>query len=92
MRPRLGVLFVATLVGALIAASCATAAEPLFPHAELVSPESDAAVARGLAYLADRQLNDGSFGSTGNSRNVAVVGLTGMAFLGSGSGPRPRRV
>jgi prenyltransferase beta subunit len=45
------------------------------------------AVARGLAYLARRQNEDGSFGVGGYSRNVAVCGLSGMAFLSAGHMP-----
>jgi prenyltransferase beta subunit len=44
-------------------------------------------IERGLAYLAGEQQADGSFGPSGYGRNVAVVGLAGMAFLSSGSTP-----
>ncbi len=65
----------------------AAAEEPLFSQADLITPPSDDVIKRGLAYLAERQLEDGSFGTSGNGRNVAVVGLAGMAFLASGSTP-----
>jgi hypothetical protein len=42
------------------------------------------AVADGLAYLAERQSDDGSFGSGTYRSNLAVCGLCGMAFLSSG--------
>jgi hypothetical protein len=58
-----------------------------FSQWELITPEANDSIQRGLAYLAKRQLEDGSFGTTGNGRNVAVVGLAGMAFLASGSTP-----
>ncbi len=45
------------------------------------------AIADGLSYLASRQNDDGSLGGTGNSRNVAVCGLTGMAFMSAGHMP-----
>lgn len=83
MNARLWCVIVAAVVGAPGVA----ADESPFSHAPLVSPESEQAVARGLAFLAERQLDDGSFGSTGNGRNVAVVGLSGMAFLAQGSAP-----
>jgi len=65
----------------------ARADEPLFSQAKLITPETEKAVERGLAYLAEQQLEDGSFGTRGNARNVAVVGLAGMAFLAAGSTP-----
>ncbi|MEK6238212.1 MAG: terpene cyclase/mutase family protein, partial [Planctomycetales bacterium] len=43
---------------------------------------------KGLKYLKSRQnRDDGSFGSRGYSRNVAVCGLSGLAFMASGSTP-----
>lgn len=45
------------------------------------------AVEKGLSYLAGRQNEDGSFGTGGYARNVAVCGLCGMAFLAQGSLP-----
>jgi hypothetical protein len=71
----------------LVGAPRAAAAEPLFSHAELITPPTNGAIERGLAYLAEHQLEDGSFGTTGDGRNVAVVGLGGMAFLAAGSTP-----
>ena len=55
---------------------------------ELVTPETQKAIDRGLAYLAARQHPDGSFGSgTTYKRNVAVTALAGMAFLSAGHTP-----
>jgi squalene cyclase len=55
---------------------------------EVVTPETDAAIERGLEWLASRQNEDGSFGTGGNySRNVAVPALCGMAFLSAGHTP-----
>ena len=45
------------------------------------------AIDRGLAYLAARQNDDGSFGDGGYGKNAGVVSLAGMAFLWSGSVP-----
>jgi hypothetical protein len=55
----------------------------------LVTPETQAAIDRGLAFLAGRQdSRDGSFGATATTRRrVAVTALAGMAFLSSGSTP-----
>lgn len=55
--------------------------------AELITPAAAKAIERGLAALASRQDDDGSFGSGGYSRNVAVAALAGMAFMSGGSTP-----
>src|SRR5687767_9692943 len=54
---------------------------------DLITPATQSAIDRGLEYLASRQHEDGSFGSGGYSRNVAVCGLSGMAFMSAGSTP-----
>ena len=55
---------------------------------DLVAPETQQAIDAGLAFLAARQLADGSFGTLASSRRrVAVTALAGMAFLSSGSTP-----
>ena len=51
----------------------------------LVTPEASQAIERGLDFLCERQLDDGSFGTSGYARNVAVCALGGMAYLASGS-------
>jgi hypothetical protein len=90
-RSGLGVnLFLALAVACVWAVEpspASLAEEPLFSQAELITPEAAEAVKQGLAYLAKDQLEDGSFGTSGNGRNVAVVGLAGMAFLAAGSTP-----
>lgn len=56
--------------------------------AELVTTETQAAIDRGLASLAQKQHADGSFGSGRNyARNVGVSALSGMAFLSAGHTP-----
>src|SRR5688572_16740959 len=55
--------------------------------AQLIKPATQTAIDRGLAWLAGRQNDDGSFGGEGYSRNVAVVSLAGMAFLSGGHTP-----
>jgi hypothetical protein len=72
---------------ALALNSTARADEPLFSQAALITPATEEAITRGLEYLSDRQLEDGSFGTTGNGQNVAIVGLAGIAFLAQGSTP-----
>ncbi|MGB6042659.1 MAG: prenyltransferase/squalene oxidase repeat-containing protein [Pirellulales bacterium] len=54
---------------------------------ELVTPGADRVVGRGLKFLAGQQMDDGAFGSRGYSRNVAVCGLCGLAFMAGGSTP-----
>src|SRR5581483_10125369 len=53
----------------------------------LGTPESEAAVNRGLAYLAARQQPDGHWSSGGYRGDVAITGLCLMAFLASGHQP-----
>jgi prenyltransferase beta subunit len=63
---------------------------PLDPErtaALMITPPAQAAIDRGLAWLAGRQNDDGSFGGSGYSRNIAVVSLAGMAFLCGGHTP-----
>ena len=67
---------------------------PATPHLvetsglDLVTPATQLAIDRGLAWLASRQHADGSFGSgTHYRQNVAVTGLCGMAFLSAGHTP-----
>lgn len=71
--------------------SSAFATQPKKPGTEdfgkLLTPEATNAIRRGLEYLASRQNEDGSFGAGAYSRNVAVCGLCGMAFLSNGSSP-----
>jgi squalene-hopene cyclase-like protein/prenyltransferase/squalene oxidase-like repeat protein len=53
-----------------------------------VTPQTQQAIDKGLAWLAARQHADGAFGSgSGFGRNVAVTALSGIAFLASGSTP-----
>ena len=57
-----------------------------FPEVELLAP-ARSAIEKGLAFLAQRQLDDGSFTSGGYGRNAAVCALAGMAWLAEGSTP-----
>jgi len=55
---------------------------------EFVTPATQEAIERGLAYLARQQNPDGSFGSgTVFSHNIAVTSLSGIAFLSAGNTP-----
>ena len=57
------------------------------PSGNLMTSETQRAVAAGLAYLSSHQNEDGSFGRGNYSRNVAICGLSGMAFMAHGSTP-----
>jgi hypothetical protein len=50
---------------------------------EAVTPETRAAIAKGLEFLKTQQNQDGSFG---RSYQLANSSLTGLAFLGNGNG------
>ena len=54
----------------------------------MVQPPIDGAIDRGLAYLSQEQRDDGSLGVRQYEQNVAVVGLSGMAWMAGGSMPR----
>lgn len=54
---------------------------------EEITPELDAAIAAGLAALAQRQHEDGSFGEGRFGRNVAVTSLACLAFMADGQLP-----
>lgn len=55
--------------------------------AEMVTPETDEAIRRGLEWLASQQNADGSYGTGAYRGNVAVTSLAGLAFMASGSTP-----
>jgi len=58
---------------------------------ELITAPTKTAIQRGLSYLAKTQITSGSFrgafGTNGYAGGVAVCGLSGLAFLSSGSSP-----
>src|SRR5579859_2882701 len=53
----------------------------------LGTPESEAAVNRGLSYLASAQMADGHWSSGGYRGDVGITGLCLLAFLASGHQP-----
>ncbi len=55
--------------------------------AELVTPATDEAIQKGLAWLATQQNDDGSFGSGAYRGNIAVTSLAAIAFMANGSTP-----
>jgi hypothetical protein len=54
---------------------------------QMITPEAQKAIDRGLAWLAARQNDDGGFGTGAYRGNVAICGLSGMAFMSGGSTP-----
>jgi hypothetical protein len=57
---------------------------------DMITPEADRAIARGLAYLSRSQHpDDGSFGApmANYSGNVAITSLAGLAFMAGGHHP-----
>ena len=58
---------------------------------ELITPRTERALERGLAYLHRKQIKSGeskgSFGRSGRANGVAVTGLGGLAFMCNGSAP-----
>jgi len=61
--------------------------DPELSAVDMITPDAQRAIDRGLAFLVSQQHDDGSFGSGGYSRNVAVCGLAGMALMAGGSMP-----
>lgn len=59
--------------------------------AELITPQAQRAIDRGLRFLASRQVkagaNKGAFGNSGYASGVAVCGLAGLAWMCGGSAP-----
>jgi hypothetical protein len=55
--------------------------------AEMMTAETDEAIKNGLAWLAQTQNSDGSFGSSTYRGNIAVTSVAGLAFMASGSSP-----
>ena len=53
----------------------------------MMTAGTDRAIEQGLRFLAAQQQGDGAFGTRGYSRNVAVCGLCGLAFMAGGSTP-----
>src|SRR3954449_12383964 len=54
---------------------------------EMLTPDTDPAIQKGLGWLARSQNADGSFGSGTYRGNIAVTSLAGLAFMAAGSSP-----
>ena len=53
----------------------------------LITPATQTAIDRGLAYLARCQHQDGSFGTGQHRGNVAITSLAALAFMAAGHQP-----
>src|SRR5262245_56307997 len=53
----------------------------------MITPKTDEAIQKGLAYLANHRGRDGSFGTGQYHGNVAITSLAGMAFMCAGHQP-----
>jgi hypothetical protein len=54
---------------------------------DMITPEADRAIERGLAYLANVQAQDGSFGVRPYEGNIAITSLGALAFMAGGHQP-----
>lgn len=80
-------LGLAMLLACLPSVAAAQKADPEKSSAEMVTAAAQRAIDKGLGWLASRQNDDGSFGAGAFRGNVAVCGLSGMAFMSGGSTP-----
>jgi hypothetical protein len=77
----------------LLPAACCSAADPeSLPDGsaakDMITPDANQAIERGLAYLSRSQHDDGGWGDRPMyDGNLAVVGLSGLAFLAGGHHP-----
>src|SRR5882757_352609 len=75
------------ILSALLLSATARAGEEIYP--KHVNDKSQAAVKKGLDYLAKTQTQDGNWNSMrdGNAYPITMASLAGMAFLANGNTP-----
>ncbi len=83
----LALLFGVAVIGVSGLPAVGQEAAPESTAVDFMTPPTHEAIRSGLDFLAGRQDDDGSFGTSGYSRNVAVCALGGLAFMSSGSTP-----
>lgn len=76
-----------SLTAKYVAAQPPVPDDPELTGVDFVTVPTQKGINQSLAWLARRQNDDGSLGSGGYSRNVAVCALAGMSFMASGSTP-----
>src|SRR5687767_247580 len=64
-----------------------TLSEPNQVRGDEITPAQQAAVERGLAWLAAHQGKDGAYGGNGASRHAGITALAGLAFMQAGNLP-----
>lgn len=84
--------FLSASLAGLVAAPTFAADEPdakdAHPSRNMITPETQQAIDRGLAYLARSQHSDGGWGDRALYQgNLAVASLAGLAFLAGGHHP-----
>jgi prenyltransferase beta subunit len=72
---------------ALCSRAAAQKVDPEKSASDMINAAAQRSIDKGLAWLASRQNDDGGFGSGAYRGNVAICGLSGMAFMSSGSTP-----
>ena len=69
------------------APSGALAVTPSLARGDEITPKQEAAVEKGLAWLAAHQGRDGSFGGEGLGKHAGITALAGLAFMQQGNLP-----
>jgi Prenyltransferase and squalene oxidase repeat len=81
-------LFLASGMAALLSSCAKTGLSQLrTDYDEMYTAEVDSAIERGIEYLVNRQLADGSFATTKWGQSAAVCSLGGISLLGRGVRP-----
>ena len=57
------------------------------PNVDMITPRTQKAIDRGLAYLASIQNDDGGWAYQGSAGNTGITALAGLAFMAGGSLP-----
>lgn len=85
-----GILAQGVVPGGVMVSSAHAAEGPISKRPEMVTAEAEAAIERGLAYLARTQSRDGAWrtkGSYGGAYPTAMTALAGLALLAGGNTP-----
>ncbi|MEX1089511.1 MAG: prenyltransferase/squalene oxidase repeat-containing protein [Phycisphaeraceae bacterium] len=71
----------------LVAPPAAVLAQGASPRPEMITPQTEAAIAKGMSYLARTQSHDGSWGTSGGygSYPCAMTSLAGLSLLAGGN-------
>jgi hypothetical protein len=87
-RLKASVSFLASALCALCATALSAEPPTTTPLESEITAEQRVAIARGLAWLAENQAEEGSYGSLSHyGPHVGITGLAGLAFMSDGSTP-----